>query len=468
MKQHEEAARLRAQEGERYRATQKAPDAQLDDGDVDELFRQTVLGKSGTPTPKKTRPNTPSSAGSTGHRTEKLQRFRVEQAGFGDLSDIMEMSSFTLSSPCSNPYADPQTPTKGKASQFSTPTSRTRGDGESQTPTSLVRNIFARSRGSPMETPTKRTPRHDVSPTKTPSKSVVLSQPRRSITKWSLSPILSSPPGKLPSSSPVARSEDKAVPLEIHAKSVGKDPPIPNAQRIPATPLPQGTRRLADATPMMSATVTDLPHASSATLRPSQRPGLSNSSDHRHSSPTPRSSPLPPAEFNARPKKRVRLSSPSQRRPTQPTTASAESGTSAADPSGGTDGTSGSDLPVNGWTWSERPPSKRDVMDTMEEFGQDMVEYHEPFYSDPADVPPRPKLFAGRSFKVKTNAVAGLLDFEHDVLVSTTKSWLKTRHSGTVRSSFGWEYGPPPPSRRDVVRFCQKEDAVCEFVLEYS
>jgi DNA polymerase zeta len=99
----------------------------------------------------------------------------------------------------------------------------------------------------------------------------------------------------------------------------------------------------------------------------------------------------------------------------------------------------------------------------MEEYGLDTVEYHEPFYSDPADVPPRPKLFAGRAFRVKTNSVAGLPDFEHQVSPGETpKRWLKTRQIKSVRVQHGWEYALPPPSLRRVVAYCEQEDADAE------
>jgi DNA polymerase zeta len=93
----------------------------------------------------------------------------------------------------------------------------------------------------------------------------------------------------------------------------------------------------------------------------------------------------------------------------------------------------------------------------MDEYGVETIEYHEPFYSDPADVPSRPKLFAGRAFRVETNAASGLPEFEHEVL-GPEKSWLKTRRTHPVRALHGWEFTDPPPSRREVISFCERED----------
>lgn len=87
-RQHEQAARLKAQEGQRLRATQAAKGAGYEE-DFDLLFREAVQGgetptTSRATTPSRTRGSTVMGTGSTGRR-EARHRQIAEQAGFGDL-----------------------------------------------------------------------------------------------------------------------------------------------------------------------------------------------------------------------------------------------------------------------------------------------------------------------------------------------------------------------------------------------
>lgn len=89
LRQHEEAAKFHAKEGERFRATQQVKAEEFDENDLDQLFRETVKGDE---TPQRSRLATPTSRGSTevgtastGTRREKRYRRLAEQAGFGDL-----------------------------------------------------------------------------------------------------------------------------------------------------------------------------------------------------------------------------------------------------------------------------------------------------------------------------------------------------------------------------------------------
>lgn len=360
-----------------------------------------------------------------------------------DNSTIMDMS-VAFSSPSANPFADPQTPTKSRGT-----------NGEQATPTSLVRNIFARSRGSPFATPSNQTPRISPhTPSKTPA--IVLPNTKRSLAKWSLSPVQPSPLDKQQREedegpqSPT-RSASKPELLEIKARNVEDIEFIPpNAQ-----PTPPATR----VPPKM-------PHTPSLQVSATLINTQLNTYDPTHAptrAPTQPASTLPPladAPLNGRPKKRVRLSSPSQPEhrvvPTPPLTGL--SGQSGGTSTSVVSTNSGPDLAPAAWTFGDPPPSLRQVVETMADYGLDTVEYREPFYSDPTDIPPVPKLFAGRQFKVKGNGVADIPQFESELPAAAT-GWLKSKAFELARSQTGWEFAAPPPTLRQVLSYCEKEDA---------
>lgn len=315
-------------------------------------------------------------------------------------------TSFTLSSPSQNPYADLQTPTKPKVEN----------GGLHNTPTSLVRNIFARPRQSALDTPSKRT----VSPN-----AVVLPKSKRSFTKWTPSPqdVINALKQEK-EASPSPRMPEQPPLLEIRARDEKQEaaaPEIPNAQASPLLSLP-GQHSLSPT--MVNPSV----------MRPS---------------PTA-------AARELRPKKRVRLSSP-----TQPSRSSASQHsvvTAASSTTGPSDRSSGQELAKDAWQFHQPPPSRRRVMDTMDKLGLETVEYPEPFYSNELDVPPRNQHFAGRVFKVKGNGVSQLGDFDSR-LQHQTNSWLKTKRFEPARARFGWEYVLSPPTQKSVTDYCEQKSA---------
>lgn len=110
------------------------------------------------------------------------------------------------------------------------------------------------------------------------------------------------------------------------------------------------------------------------------------------------------------------------------------------------------------WQFYLAPPSARDVTATMESSGIPTVIYQEPYYSNPVDVPPRAKMFAGRMFALKGNTVADLQEFDVTGITPKTKRWLKTKRTASVRVPRGWEYAVPPPRLDKVVKWCHDED----------
>jgi DNA polymerase zeta len=87
------------------------------------------------------------------------------------------------------------------------------------------------------------------------------------------------------------------------------------------------------------------------------------------------------------------------------------------------------------------------------------VEYRDPFYSNPVDVPQRAKMFAGRMFSLTGDSVHDLPEFHGQNETPTSAKWLRTRRAPVVKSPNGWEFAQPPPSLSKVAGWCAEEDA---------
>ena len=453
---HQRDAKQHAQESAKIHATQQMAASQdsteqFDDEELDELFKKHVASDwVGWETPTKSAlnglfsPSTgsrtalSSSGGGLDSRRAMRDRRMRELAGLGDLSTIIDRSSITLSSPYDNTVRTPtnqKTPVKG-------PT----------TPTSMVKNLFARNRtpGSPLKSPFKRPG------TGQRQNTVVLPETRRSLGNLSPSP---------------EDEEREATPTPIKPKvnghaikmeDVKPDLETLKRQRPPedhAIPLPPPQVRFKDS---MSSGESHLPTGSK---RFAPSPTLHNTpgsqDDLEDGEPT---------QSSQQPKKRVRLASPSSGLQPTPVKISQNlpepqaSGESLTSTSTGpavfeqmnvSDSTVRSDLSSTAWQFHLVPPDRSVVVDSIDP----EVVYRDPFYSFPPDVPTRPKMFAGRMFTLKGNGVHDLLDFESTV--GESRGWLKTRKEAMLGAvgKYGWEYGPPPPTRNNVRKWCLKEDA---------
>lgn len=116
-----------------------------------------------------------------------------------------------------------------------------------------------------------------------------------------------------------------------------------------------------------------------------------------------------------------------------------------------------SNLSATAWTFHLSPPTRSQICSTMEENGVDSVIYTEPHYSNAVDVPPRAKMFAGRMFSLRGNGLKELEDFEGTFSWGKGKSRSKRTRIGT--GTYGWEYGPMPPKRKQVTAWCSEQDA---------
>ncbi|WVQ78404.1 hypothetical protein IAT38_000490 [Cryptococcus sp. DSM 104549] len=486
-RRHAEEARLRAEQGNVIRATQMQAKRDEEDGDdedglyedeeLDELFRKTVaasLGVGSAPTTPSKKRGVNVSAGSsrtmapgstptlrsggsgisggsasTGvleSRKRKRNQRMLDQAGLGDLSTIFDQSSITLSpSSTDNPYDDrdePRTPTKAK-----TPV------GEKATPTSLVRNLFAKNRRpSPFNSPSKRKAISSYDP----SNVVVLPPLRKTPGK-----ITSSPEnevgdvGKVKMEAAPGRAEEvgvlKVIGAEVEEASHDDTglffQPDQGAEARSPSPTPAS-----GPTAVLSPTLISKRQAS---------PTLHDLSATTVAFTTPSGD----AESSAR-RKRVKLATPGSA--SQHRLLPSTSQVTPIRPSQITSGSSAPALALNAWQYHLPPPSASDVLSTMDELGIPALEELEPFYGNKVDVPPRPKLLAGRMFTIRGNGAEVLYDFECSVGsgVGARKGkgkagaeWLKTGKEGRpLRWRYGWEYAVVPPGRKEVVQWCEKVD----------
>jgi hypothetical protein len=83
------------------------------------------------------------------------------------------------------------------------------------------------------------------------------------------------------------------------------------------------------------------------------------------------------------------------------------------------------------------PPRTRELLETLQ---RPQRQYRDPYFSDPADVPPRPREYGGRSFVLHDDSVRSLAEFEHG---ATDKIIRPLPSTGRVKR---WEYATPPPS----------------------
>lgn len=349
----------------------------------------------------------------------------------------MDRSSVSLSP--ANPFDDRnRTPTKVK-----TPIS------DKSTPTSLVRNIFARNRPdySPLVTPSK--------PPTSPANTVVLTPTRRSVKGWqSPSP---EPENREPTPTPSTR-RNLAVELKPMLATKQEVKEIRATDDFDGIDIPAGQRiRSSKSSGESGPSGNDLKREPSPTFRdPEAASPLGTIVEDMNGAP---------------PRKRVRMASPdapyaatqgllsSPPRPSQvPTNLTPLTASQISIPSNPTDDSA---LASNAWTFRHPPPSRTHILNSMEANGVDPVIYQEPHYSNPADVPARGKMFAGRVFTLKGKGLNDLDEFE-TALESRTKKKVKVKGKGPTKRSamkLGWEYGLFPPSRKAVVEWCATQDA---------
>ncbi|ODN98467.1 DNA polymerase zeta subunit [Cryptococcus wingfieldii CBS 7118] len=502
-------AKVHAEETEKIRATQMpAPHADGDDYDdeeMDDIFRQTVaagLGVESTPTtPNKGSrwagwtPTKRSGSSTVDAETRKRKRDQVvlDNAGLGDLSTIFDRSSVFLS-PFKNPYDDrPQAP--------STPTRAQSPATDLITPNSLIRNMFARNRQpSPFNSPSRRktpTSRYNTAdvitlPESKKTPGPITSSPEEEVVKHGKTPFRPSLQQRLAEESQKSTQKGKAPTQEEDDLFFGPDLTFEQIQAIELSlpPAGGGLYEPPRGTPARTAVpttnagnrvdghnergnattqgVTKQQASKGQDIEPTM-PGVSPTfkdsiSSHEHSHPSIGS------QKELRPRKRVKLDDAVHE-------IGGPSPKSNSRPSQSTGISSSPCLPTMGkaWRFHLPPPTSEFVVGNMEEYSVSSVDYQEPFYSDPGDIP-KPKILGGRMFSFKSDKAEHLEDFKFTTATldggkkKRGRSNSKEVHesSRTKKTSWkaGWEYSVMPPNARDVVAWCDKADDLALSLLE--
>ena len=360
--------------------------------------------------------------------------------------------SISPSRPTNGGFGGPQTPQKsGPPSAKSTPNP-------------MIRNIFARNRPSPSpyNSPTRAPPYPPVN-------TIVLNSAKRAVNGWqSPSPEPESEGTPTPTKAPMqhtfhevkqelkeiqASDELINVPAGQHvdsSKSSAESNGVPPVAHPPLSATLKVRREFSPTFKNLSSLEEDNPFLSSSTAV-----GKSSGEDGTH-----------------RPRKRVRMAIPDPADQLPPPAISSQSLLSAppnltasqlslrSNPTDDSSSTVPSNLSNTAWTFHLAPPSRAQIATTMEEYGFDTATYIDPHYSNAMDVPARPKMFAGRMFTLKGNGLRELEEFEGSFGQGKGKGKSRSRQGGSRAGRCGWEYAPLPPSRKRVITWCVKEDAI--------
>ncbi|CAG8231821.1 unnamed protein product [Penicillium salamii] len=110
-------------------------------------------------------------------------------------------------------------------------------------------------------------------------------------------------------------------------------------------------------------------------------------------------------------------------------------------------------------------PSSSEVASTMHDYGRPSMVYQKAYYSDEADVPERPREYGGKEFRLESNTIHYLPDFDPTaempaVFGEHTPITFEQDHQAGIDQSLResctarvWEFAPVPPSRSEVVQW---------------
>ncbi|GAK63793.1 DNA polymerase zeta catalytic subunit [Moesziomyces antarcticus] len=107
------------------------------------------------------------------------------------------------------------------------------------------------------------------------------------------------------------------------------------------------------------------------------------------------------------------------------------------------------------FAFHEPSPSTRTVVETFSLFSVSRTIHLEPFFSDPQDLPARPREYADRMFQFQSRTLPFLRPFEH---------WHKSSKDDAPEQAIPrrrfWQFGPPPPTMLEARAWRQKEKIV--------
>ncbi|CAG7982223.1 unnamed protein product [Penicillium salamii] len=116
-------------------------------------------------------------------------------------------------------------------------------------------------------------------------------------------------------------------------------------------------------------------------------------------------------------------------------------------------------------------PSSSEVASTMHDYGRPSMVYQKAYYSDEADVPERPREYGGKEFRLESNTIHYLPDFDPTaempaVFGEQMPITFEQDHQAGIDQSLResctarvWEFAPVPPSRSEVVQWFDEMQA---------
>ncbi|EAQ89973.1 hypothetical protein CHGG_06592 [Chaetomium globosum CBS 148.51] len=119
---------------------------------------------------------------------------------------------------------------------------------------------------------------------------------------------------------------------------------------------------------------------------------------------------------------------------------------------------------------NSRPPSVAEVCSTMQSYGLPDVIYQDAFYSKDDDVPPRPREYAGREYRLDGNTLPYLPDFDPtgqspatfgvkpDLAPDLAEMELRYEKQQSLCTLRSWEIAEPPPTFAEVSGWWEEKE----------
>ncbi|KAF6802480.1 DNA polymerase zeta catalytic subunit [Colletotrichum sojae] len=118
------------------------------------------------------------------------------------------------------------------------------------------------------------------------------------------------------------------------------------------------------------------------------------------------------------------------------------------------------------------PPTSKQITSTLKDLQIADVIYQDAYYSEEKDVPSRPREYAGREFRLESNSLPYLADFDPtgissentsmkpDPSVSKAKADMIYESQGSACSHRSWEIAQPPPTYKEVQEWWENREHV--------
>ncbi|KAF3930258.1 hypothetical protein ABW20_dc0106413 [Dactylellina cionopaga] len=106
------------------------------------------------------------------------------------------------------------------------------------------------------------------------------------------------------------------------------------------------------------------------------------------------------------------------------------------------------------------PPSAAELLITLDDYGLAHMIYQDAYYSNEKDVPDRPREYAGKEFRLQSNTVNFLPQFNPDGgdIPSSSAATAKNKKMPRKTSLRRWEFARPPPPRKEIEQWLAEEE----------